>query len=149
MKTFAQHQINALMSLQVIEQYITGQLPNVTTLDAMGYRFFFYADEQVLPFATMALSDNEYDKVSDLDREGVYRLNIGVPKEMFEQLFPEPGGEWDYTSLNIFMPHPHYAAQHFICILNPENEQLAAALEYAGAAYLLAKTRYERKRKAR
>lgn len=133
------------MSLQVIEEYIKDQLVNVTTSDSMGYRFFFYAEEQILPFATIALSDNEYDKVSDLDRGGIYRVNIGIPKESFTQLFPNSGAEWDYTALNIFMPHPHYAAQYFICILNPENDQLTATLNHIKAAHLLAQMRYNKK----
>src|SRR4051812_49123761 len=49
-----------------------------------------------------------------------FRLNIGVSKQTFESLFgttPADISRYDYTALGRFMPHPDYAAWHFICIL--------------------------------
>lgn len=137
------------MSLQAIEQFIAKQLPNVTQLESFGYTFFFYGPEQVLPFVTMATSDNEHDSVSDLNRDGVFRVNIGVSKSTYNKLFESPEAEWDYTTLNRFMPHPHYAAQHFICILNPEEDQLTATYKFIEEAYLVAKQRFDRKQSAK
>lgn len=51
-------------------------LPDVQREESFGYAFFFVGDDHRLPFVTIADSDSEYDRVSDLDREGVFRLNI-------------------------------------------------------------------------
>lgn len=136
------------MSLQAIEQFAE-QLANVTKLESFGYTFFFYGSDQVLPFVTIATSDNEHDNVSNLSRDGVFRVNIGVYKNTFNKLFEAPNTEWDYTALNRFMPHPHYAAQHFICILNPEGNQLSAAFRFIEEAHLVAKQRFDRKQSAK
>lgn len=132
------------MSLQAITQF-TGGLPGISSLEHSGYTFYFYGVEQVLPFVTYAASDNEYDNMSRLDRDGVYRVNIGVSKNTFDSLFPEPDQAWDYTALNRFMPHPHYAAQHFICVLNPEGPMLEQTLRLIEEAYGVARDRFERK----
>lgn len=133
------------MSVHQIEQYISSNLPNVTRMEHGGYIFYFYASEQALPVATIALSDNEYDNISGLSREGVYRVNIGIRKDTFTALFPDPDEEKDYTALNRFLPHPHYAPQYYICILNPEGQQMTDTLQYIEEAYSIAKQRFERK----
>jgi hypothetical protein len=134
------------MTLEAIQRYLLG-LAQVTTAENFGYRFFFYATDQIRPFATIAESDNEYDKVSNLNREGVFRVNIGVSKDTFKALFPEENPQCDYTELNRFLPHPEYAAQHFICVLNPSGENLAQALRYIEEAHSIAKSRFEKKQK--
>jgi hypothetical protein len=48
---------------------------------------FFYKSDRKLSFATMIASDYEYDHVSNLNRPGVFRLNLGVSKETFQALF--------------------------------------------------------------
>lgn len=132
------------MSLQHIEQHIA-TLPNVTKLESFGYTFFFYDPEQVLPFVTFAASDNEHDNISNLNRDGVFRVNIGIAKDSYNKLFTGNESQWDYTALNRFMPHPHYAAQHFICILNPEDNQLTQTITYINEAHLVAKKRFDKK----
>lgn len=134
------------MSLQKIESYITESLENVQRLESLGYSLFFYGNDHILPFVSIAKSDNEYDGVSNLNRDGVFRVNIGVSKETFNRLFNDPKKEWDYTKLNSFMPHPHYSAQHFICILNPVEEKLEETIAFISEAHLIAKNRYEKKK---
>jgi len=66
---------------------------------------------------TLVTSD-EYDSASNLSRPGVYRLNIGLSKQTFDGLvsvITDP----DYTALDRVMPHPVYALQHWVSILNP------------------------------
>jgi hypothetical protein len=48
----------------------------------------------------------------------VYRLNIGVGKATFERLV---GGlaDPDYAAIDRIIPHPVYAKQRWIAILNP------------------------------
>lgn len=133
------------MSLHEIAQHVTS-LPDVTSADNFGYRFFFFATDQVFPFVTLAESDNEYDNVSRLSRDGIYRVNIGVTKETYRKLFLEAKPQWDYSELNRFMPHPQYAAQNFICVLNPTDSTLTQTLQYIDEAYTLARTRFLKKK---
>ncbi len=82
--------------------------------------FFSLDPEKHWPnFATLVTSD-EYDSASNLSRSGIYRLNIGVSTATFERLvgsMPDP----DYTALDRVLPHPVYAAQHWLSILNPSH----------------------------
>ncbi len=70
-----------------IAQYIFDTFPGVETAENLGYTFFFYGADHNLPFATLATADNDYDRVSNLNRPGVFRLNIGVGKQTFQSLF--------------------------------------------------------------
>lgn len=133
------------MSLQKIEQFIVERLPNVQKSEYFGYTFFFYGSDHILPFVSVAKSDNEHDDVSNLNRDGVFRVNIGIARDTFNKLFFDDQEDWDFTELNNFMPHPHYAAQHFICILNPEEGRLQETLDFIEEAHALAKKRFEKK----
>ena len=134
------------MTLQQIEDFILA-LPGVQSSTAFGYRFFFYCDDHKLPFATLADSYNEYDNRSNLTREGVFRVNIGVSAATFRQLFENIAqAETDYTELDRFLPHPDYAAYNFICILCPAGDNVMRLQHYLEEAYSIAKARYERRR---
>src|SRR4051812_14496332 len=104
--------------------YITKTFPGVETSVNFGYTFFFYRSDHKLPFATLISSDYEYDRISNLDRPGVFRLNIGVNKQTFQSLFGKAKVDvdsYDFTALDVIMPHPEYAQQHFICVLSPSD----------------------------
>lgn len=129
-------------------QYITDSFAGVETASNFGYTFFFYGPDRMRPFATLSASDNEHDRFSNLDRPGVFRLNIGVGKPTFQSLFGTGKvdvGTYDFTALNQVMPHPEYAAQHFVCELNPSGVTLEQVQALLTEAYGLAVQR-ERKR---
>ena len=135
-----------------ITSYITSTFENVETAINMGYTFFFYRDDHMHAFATIASTGNEYEKISNLDRPGVYRLNIGVSRDTFRSLFGTKKintSEYDFTALDTIMPHPDYSSQYFICVLSPSeatfNERIRPML---AEAYDLAVKRYN-KRKTR
>lgn len=75
------------MNESSVIDYITQTFPDVETTTAFGYTFFFYRSERKLPFATLIAADTEYDRISNLDRPDVFRLNIGVSKQTFQSLF--------------------------------------------------------------
>lgn len=75
------------MDETMMANHIISTFAGVETTAAYGYTFFFYSSERKLPFATMAAADNEYDRISNLDRPGVFRLNIGIHKQTFQALF--------------------------------------------------------------
>ncbi len=69
---------------------------------AWGDTFFSYDPDRNLPpqrrfpFATIVTKDyGEFDNASNLNRPGVFRLNIGVSKETFQRLFGSPPGADD------------------------------------------------------
>lgn len=128
-----------------IETFAMG-LPDVQREESYGYSFFFVGSDHRLPFVTIADSDNEYDNVSNLDREGVYRLNIGVGKETFNQLTAgRLDRDIDYMVLNEFLPHPQYARQHFVCILNPAQDRAEMTKRLIVEAHGLAAERARRR----
>jgi hypothetical protein len=132
------------MNQHDLEAFIAA-LDNVQRDDSYGYTMYFVGDDHRVPFVSLAAADNEYDRVSNLDRDGVYRVNIGVTRKTFAALFgAAPTDDIDYTALNVFMPHPHYARQNFICILNPAGEHEALTKQYIREAHDFAARRVQR-----
>ncbi len=134
-----------------IAQYIRDTFPGVETADNLGYLFFFYGADHMLPFATLATADNDYDRVSNLDRPGVFRLNIGVSRQTFQSLFGADRvdvSRYDYTALDLIMPHPDYAAQNWICVLNPSEATFGQVQTFLAEAYEIARARAARRTKS-
>jgi len=101
-----------------ILRYIAVTYPDADIFTTGSGTFISCDGEKHWPnFATLVTSD-EYDAASDLNRADVYRLNIGVSKATFEKIAgsnPKP----DHSALDQLMPHPVYAMQHWVSILNP------------------------------
>lgn len=110
---------------------ITGAFAGSETQVADGNTFFFTGSDHMFPFATLVTND-EYETVSDLNRPGIYRLNIGVGQETFrahfgtETAFPDMDAglgaiptAYDFAALDRLLPHPVYGRQFWVCILNP------------------------------
>lgn len=138
------------MDESYVTEYITKTFPGVETGEAYGYTFFYYRSDHKLPFATLAASDNDYDRVSNLDRPGVYRLNLGVSKQTFQELFGTDKIDvknFDYTALDVIMPHPEYAAQSFICVLSPSPATFDRVRTLLAEAYDIAAQRFARQNK--
>ena len=117
----------------------------VETTTAFGYTFFFYRSERKLPFATLISSDQDYDRISNLDRPGVFRLNIGISKQTFQSLFGTAKvdvNSYDFTALDVLMPHPEYAKQHFICVLSPSEATFERIRLLLAESYDIAVRRY-------
>jgi hypothetical protein len=132
-----------------ITSYITSTFENVKTTVNLGYTFFFYRDDHMHPFATIASTGNEYERISNLDRPGVFRLNIGVSREMFRSLFGTKKidvGAYDFTALDTIMPHPEYSSQHFLCVLSPTEGTFERIRPMLAEAYDIAMKRYNRRK---
>jgi hypothetical protein len=138
------------MDETTLTQYITSTFAGVETAHNFGYTFFFYGPERKLPFATIAVADNNSDRVSNHDRPGVFRLNIGVSKPTFQSLFGADKVDvstYDFTALDKIMPHSDYAAQYYVCVLNPGDATLDRVRLMLAEAYDLA-VRRQSKRQA-
>ena len=114
--------------LDEMTQLIRDTFPDavVATIDSAA---FFSLDETHWPnFATVVWTD-EHDEgaPSNLARPGVYRVNVGVDRPTFERLV---GGltDPDYAAFDRFVPHPVYAKQRWISILNPSHATVRDSL---------------------
>lgn len=94
-------------------------LEGVAVDDSTPDTFFFREPDRMIPFATIITRDPPHEQLSDLTRRKLWRLNLGVKKETFQALFPEPDAKVDEAALDRFFPHPDYAAMHFVCIVAP------------------------------
>lgn len=121
-----------------------------------GDTFIFYDPQHDLdpsrrhPFATIVVKDyGEFDNASQLDRPGVFRLNIGVSRDTFRALFGYlPGKEisrraaYDLAALDQLMPHPVYGPQSWVCVLNPSPTSFEAIKPLLAEAYSIVVKRY-------
>ena len=124
--------------------------------------FFIYDPGRQLPpahqfpFATIVTKDyGDFDCASQLNRPGVFRLNIGVGKETYRSLFgPQPSSPpagsavatgHDFAALDQLLPHPVYASMSWVCVLNPSAATFEAVRPLLAEAYLLAVSRYAKR----
>jgi hypothetical protein len=121
---------------------------------AWGDTFFIYDPQRNLegtgrfPFATIVIKDyGDFDNASNLDRPGVFRLNVGVPKKTFDSLFPDEA-DHDFTALDVLMPHPVYGRNHWVCVLNPSDATFEKLKPLLAEAYDIAFRRIERRSSA-
>src|SRR6476659_9051523 len=104
---------------EAITRTIRETWPETDVVEAMGADFFSLDPEKHWPnFATIVTTD-EHDEgaPSDLARPGMFRLNIGVSGDTFGRLVGADA-EPDHAALDRLMPHPVYARQHRVAILN-------------------------------
>ena len=133
------------MKQSEVEQFVV-ELDEVQREETFGYIFFFVGDDHRLPFVTIGQFDNEYDSVSNLNREGVFRINIGISRTTFDSLLADSSTEnIDYSALDVFLPHPDYAKQHFVCILNPTQDNVTITKDLIIEAHSIATSRMKRK----
>jgi hypothetical protein len=128
---------------------------------AWGDTFFTYDPErrldaaQQFPFATIVTKDyGDFDNASDLNRPGLFRLNVGVGSRTYESLFGPAGaahlagGGRDFSVADTLLPHPAYARQHWVCIVNPGDETFEREIwPLLLEAHETAAARYHRQRK--
>ena len=99
----------------VLERY-----PGTKVATALGATFFSLDEKHWPNFATIVTTDeHEEGAPSNLSaRQGVFRLNIGVSRPTFQRLVGAMS-EPDYAAFDRLLPHPTYAKQLWISILNP------------------------------
>lgn len=149
------------LDIDAVSRHIVGTLPGVELLIASkeggapevawGDHFYFYDPDRILeptkkfPFATIVIKDYPgFDEASNLNRPGVYRLNIGLSRPTFDRLF-ESGTTPDFTQLDHLMPHPVYAKNHWVSVLSPSQATLDSLQPLLVEAHGIAKARYGRR----
>jgi hypothetical protein len=118
---------------------------------AWGDSFFFYDPDRRLvgankfPFATIVTKDyKDFDNQSQLNRDGVFRLNIGLSPESYDSLFPGGTRAYDFSRLDLLMPHPVYGKNHWVCVLNPSAQTFESLKPLIAEAHSRAASRYQK-----
>lgn len=138
---------------------LLSKFDGVTVVEAWGEKSLFYNPGRRLPrgvyFATVKEKDGENDKASSLDRDDIFRLNVGTTKSLFLERFgpppPRPGkggvieGPWDFTTLDTLMPHPVYGWMSWVAVLNPAHKTFDDIKPLVEAAYAKAKTTFSKR----
>jgi len=100
-----------------------------------------------MPFTTIVTQDYAgFDSASNLNRDGVFRLNVSVGRGAFDDVL---GAGWedrtfDPSALDVVMPHPVYAQQGWLCILNPSDSSRATVEGLITDAYDRAAAKHAR-----
>lgn len=128
---------------------------------AWGDSFFFYdpddsPEDRRMPFTTIVTKNYDgFDEASDLNRPGVFRLNISVGRAAFEELIGYPPADHteqvdqpDYTAIDQLTPHPIYAPQAWVSIINPGTRTSDLARSLITNAHAKAADRHRRRREA-
>lgn len=148
------------MNAKQLEHWILDNYQGVIVTDAYRERSFFYNPDCSLPkgiyFATIKESDGPNDKASNLDRDEIYRLSVGVGKKQYHQLFgdvpkrPAKGEivelDFDFSTTGMIMPHPIYAWLGWVCINNPEIENLDLLKYLLDISYQNVLTKFAKKK---
>ena len=143
-----------------ILSYCLSNLQDVVLVESWGERGIFYNPHNMLKRGIYVLTikekDGAHDKASMLDREHIYRINVGLRKETFIKLFgylpksPKAGEvvdmEFDFTTTNTIMPHPVYAWMGWICVLNPSNETFDDFKAMIQESYIFAKEKFAKRK---
>ena len=108
---------------EAITSYLLATYPETDLVAIPGGSFFSLDPERHFPnYVRLITADDDYDRFSQLDREGVFRINLGsLSKETFERYVPPGAAEPVYTAFDTVLPHPVYAAQRYLSVVNPSH----------------------------
>jgi hypothetical protein len=143
-----------------ILSYCIDNLKGTVLVNSWGESGIFYNPNNTLKrgiyILTVKEKDGDNDKSSDLNREGIYRVNIGVRKSTFTGMFgyvparPSKGGTvdmpYDFTQTDKLLPHPVYAWMSWLCVLNPSAATFEQIKPLIKEAYEYAKEKYSKRK---
>lgn len=143
-----------------ILSYCLHNLNDVVLVESWGEQGIFYNPGNTLKRGVYVLTikekDGANDKGSMLNRDNIYRVNVGIRKPTFIQQFgfipqrPSAGEvvkmDFDFTCLDTIMPHPVYAWMGWICVLNPSNQTFEEFKVLIQESYEFAKEKFSRRK---
>lgn len=149
-----------MLGFQQILDHCTKSFKGVQQNHNWGEKAIFYNPEVTLKKGVYVLTvkekDGENDNASRVNRDGVYRINIGIKKERFIKMFstlpkrPPAGGivdmDYDFSKLDTIMPHPVYGWMGWICVLSPSKETFQKLKPLIEEAYIYAKEKYAKRK---
>jgi hypothetical protein len=136
---------------------LTANFAGLVPKASWGETSLFYNPDRLLPngvyFATVKEHDGANDSASQLDRPGVFRVALGLPRARYEQLFgarparPPKGGivasEHDFTATDVLTPHPVYAWMGWVQVLSPSRGTFTGMQPLFTEAYDAAVAKYD------
>ena len=149
-----------MIRTEQITRYLLSEFDGLRPKQSWGETSFFYNPDGSSPhgtyFLTMKEKNGDNDKASDLDREGVYRLNFGISKESFLSLFNEVpsrplkgkiiDANYDFTAINSLTPHPIYGWMRWVAIINPDEENFEKIKPLICESYGLAVSKFNKRK---
>lgn len=149
-----------MMKPDEILKYCLDYLEGSILVESWGEKGIFYNPGHALKrgvyILTVKEKDGDHDKSSNLDRPGIYRVNLGVRKGTFIKLFgavpkrPGAGGivemDHDFSVTDQILPHPVYAWMSWMCVLNPSEDTFEALKPYIQEAYEYAKEKFAKRK---
>ena len=138
---------------------VARRFDGVVEMERWGERSLFYNPDFLLPhgvyFVTIKEHDGPNDKASRLDRDGVYRVSLGIGRTMYTDHFgPTPTrpskGQivdtgHDFTALDTLTPHPVYGWMGWVCVLSPTAETLSEMGTLIAEAHRLAVDKFDKR----
>ena len=136
--------------------YCLKNLEGSILVESWGEKGIFYNPDHRLKrgvyILTVKEKDGDNDKGSNLNRPGIYRVNLGIRTNSFIRLFgavpkrPKAGGivemKYNFTAIDTLLPHPIYGWMGWICVLNPSEETFEGLKPYIQEAYEFAKEKF-------
>lgn len=144
--------------------FALARYPGAVEVASWGERSVFHNPGGALPrgvyFLTVKERDGPNDRASRLDRDGVFRVNVGVGPAAYEERFgarperPPKGGVvatgHDFTVTDTLTPHPVYGWMGWISVLCPSERTFSDLVPLVDAARARAAAAFEtRVRRAR
>jgi hypothetical protein len=122
---------------------------------AWGDHFFYFSPDGTVPnnrqpYATIVTKDYPDDVLSRLEAPDRWRVNIHVGGARFEALLGFPPGaahldDRDFSEVDVILPHPLYAAQGWVAVVNPGPRTMPRVLEELRLAHQADRRRVERR----
>ena len=135
-------------------------LNGTVLVESWGEKGIFYNPGLVLKRGVYVLTvkekDGDNDKASNLDRTGIYRVNLGLRKSTFQKMYgkiparPTAGGvvdmDCDFTALDIIIPHPVYAWMGWVSVLNPSKQTFERLKPLIQEAYEFSVEKFQKRK---
>lgn len=148
------------MEAEQILNWCLEHLEGTVLMNSWGETGVFYNPGHVLKRGIYVLTikekDGENDQASQLDRPGMYRVNLGPRKQTYVNLFgsvpkrPPKGGvvelEMDFAQTDILLPHPVYAWMGWVCTLNPSKHTFEELKPLILESYEFAKEKFAKRK---
>lgn len=148
------------MESKEILKYCFENLKDTVLVESFGEKGIFYNPNNVLKrgvyILTIKEKDGDNDKCSHLNRENVYRVNLGIYKKTFTKLFgqipkrPNAGEtvdmDYDFTELDKIIPHPVYAWMGWISVLNPSDKTFEELKLFIQESYEYAVEKFKKRK---
>jgi hypothetical protein len=147
------------LSVDFIAEQLLKNFEGLKVVNAWGEKSFFYNPDGLLKrgvyFCTIKEKDGENDTASELNREGIFRINFGLPRDSFIRKFgdvpgrPQKGGVieggYDFTQFDLLTPHPVYGWMSWVAILNPSKSSWVNLQLLLKESYLITLEKYKKR----